>query len=1299
MPLSRHKVGNEYALGGRDLYRAADQHDPEAILDGVAMAGLVGVLRQLGDLAEFAAQVFHGLYDDVMSTSARGHGLMLRVQQLEAELPLLEKDSCQKDYLCVASNRGVDWHANPRVDHGVVTRGDTPRFIMDSIKQCHGPPKLFMLDKYDIGGEGACLKRYTDPSFFKTGSACSTMLQEGIQRERKPLRAMEIRPNLQNSEIFLPPNAADSDSNLETDLSGEALDEVPIRRRRPKYRQLNGSVFQRLRPHIQNLHENVSLGEKLVTVDHSKVHISLTDSPDSNTEERDIVVDTSINMDKVKEDRAILARDNRSISEEARSRSSDIRSAGSSKGYNSEVDIYVDALTTMDSEVETDSEHRDHGYRAFARVDSDNTSSDARNAEASSSSNFQKKDPSDVSLANGDTSNQYEEVIVSIPQAKPAAEHERTSSLEELFEQENPVSCDHERTSSLEDLLGEDVHASEPGIREETTESSCNGIVSNVVSDYTQDITKKAKENPNIATMSFKKIASKRSKYAGSMELIASKVGMMQRKLSKKHDPFSDSLRNMAKQLLELKYDGTQDTDYEANGEGCDIKCLEMYDPPVEIKENAIHRIPKDPACNDVGPRECQQEEVNHESEHDVPPTDSPQDSVLDGGNDFQDIKTIKLTGIASPGFQEEEGRAGCASDGHSSADMLSYTLEHTQEKTEEHTDWEVTDDAHTEVASENASDTGEDLKEISVCNDQVNVEDVEESNSDAHASDDESQYLEEQIVSDGVISSPVSSKQSDDPCRITPLSLTDADSTVANKGTGNYNPEMEHITLSETFVEADLPEAVTGSVITSDTTVPDNGNDYLHPETSFGHDDVLSSYEVVGQQENLPPHSSSMMAAAPHPAASTEEIHELHQPVHQELPNLFKHSTEVFGDPQASQCRDVPLPVITTFDWMLNGAMQQSLSVLPAHQTHGIVQENGSSEITEDAPPLPPLPPMQWRTNKIQTGSSALSAKLGRPPRPKPPAKHEGSEGNASPDERNQEAEVLPESSQHSGSTSQNEIVQATVSNEQEINQFLNRNYQENHHQEEDKEYDVQDYNPNSLSEVKGAAEEVSVKDENLHTPQVPELIVIPEEAWSEFGDMKLLAEQEGKHQLNNGVSYCNGSAGLSAEMTNMVGSKYKEFSAAGSNKVADSEESKSNGVPKQDDILIPDLPAQHGELCASDEKATEVSSASVEELANSPTLPKPPRYPLLPVTSHDRSMLRKAPTLVQPSSKLSDEKNTILDQIKNKSFNLKPVIAKRPNVMGGPRTNLQVVAILERAHAIRQAVADDDDEDSWSE
>jgi len=367
------------------------------------------------------------------------------VQQLEAELPLLEKESCQRDYLYIASNRGVDWHSNPRVEHGVVTRGDMPRFIMTSIKHCRGPPKLFMLDKYDIGGEGACLKRYTDPSFFKTDSACSNLLQEGIQSERRPLKAMEIRPNLQNCEIFQSPNAADTDSKLEAGLSGEAMEEIPTNRRRLKYRQRNGSVFQSFSLHMQNLYEKASSEEKPPTLDQSEVRTSEIDSPHSNTEERDIMVDTSISMDKVN----ATIRKNRPISEEALSRSSDARSAGSSKGYNSEVDIYVDALTTMDSEAETDADHRDH---AFARMDSDKTCSDAQNARLSRSSSFEKKDRSDVASGNRDISNQHEEeAIVSTPPIKPiVGEHERTSSLEELFEREKSASWDHERSSSLE---------------------------------------------------------------------------------------------------------------------------------------------------------------------------------------------------------------------------------------------------------------------------------------------------------------------------------------------------------------------------------------------------------------------------------------------------------------------------------------------------------------------------------------------------------------------------------------------------------------------------------------------------------------------------------------------------------------------------------------------------------------------------------------------------------------------------------------------------------------------------------
>lgn len=55
MPLVRFGVRNEYGLGHPELYRAADKEDPKAVLEGVAVAGLVGILRQLGDLAEYVA--------------------------------------------------------------------------------------------------------------------------------------------------------------------------------------------------------------------------------------------------------------------------------------------------------------------------------------------------------------------------------------------------------------------------------------------------------------------------------------------------------------------------------------------------------------------------------------------------------------------------------------------------------------------------------------------------------------------------------------------------------------------------------------------------------------------------------------------------------------------------------------------------------------------------------------------------------------------------------------------------------------------------------------------------------------------------------------------------------------------------------------------------------------------------------------------------------------------------------------------------------------------------------------------
>ncbi|XP_062212825.1 SCAR-like protein 1 isoform X2 [Phragmites australis] len=185
----RYQIRNEYGLSDPELYAApGEEDDPEALLEGVAMAGLVGVLRQLGDLAEFAAGIFHDLHEDVMATASRGHGLMLRLQQLEAEFPAVEKAIIsQTDHSNYPHDDGVEWHANLQLKQNMITQGDMPRFILDSYEECRGPPHLFTLDKFDLAGAGASLKRYSDPSFFKTEHA-SNMIEMDVVIEKKPRR-------------------------------------------------------------------------------------------------------------------------------------------------------------------------------------------------------------------------------------------------------------------------------------------------------------------------------------------------------------------------------------------------------------------------------------------------------------------------------------------------------------------------------------------------------------------------------------------------------------------------------------------------------------------------------------------------------------------------------------------------------------------------------------------------------------------------------------------------------------------------------------------------------------------------------------------------------------------------------------------------------------------------------------------------------------------------------------------------------------------------------------------------------
>ncbi|KAG1338093.1 hypothetical protein COCNU_04G003990 [Cocos nucifera] len=304
MPMIRYQIRNEYGLADPELYGTAERDDPEALLEGVAMAGLVGVLRQLGDLAEFAAEIFHDLHEEVMATAARGHGLMLRVQQLEAEFPSIEKTFfTQTNNSNFACNDGIDWHANILMDLNLITQGDMPRFILDSYEECRGPPHLFTLDKFDVAGAGACLKRYSDPSFFKMDLVSSGMLETEFPREKKARKIKKKGSRWKNGRTLESLLAPDADSDLQQ-ITSDQVSEKSSRRVRLKTRHLNGMDKSNERSLMERLLE-IHLSEQKVlfgnSISHSHVKINPIDSNESATVIHEIAVDALADHPLVRE--------------------------------------------------------------------------------------------------------------------------------------------------------------------------------------------------------------------------------------------------------------------------------------------------------------------------------------------------------------------------------------------------------------------------------------------------------------------------------------------------------------------------------------------------------------------------------------------------------------------------------------------------------------------------------------------------------------------------------------------------------------------------------------------------------------------------------------------------------------------------------------------------------------------------------------------------------------------------------------------------------------------------------------
>ncbi|KAE8717371.1 hypothetical protein F3Y22_tig00110050pilonHSYRG00115 [Hibiscus syriacus] len=189
-----------------------------------------------------------------------------------------------------------------------------------------------------------------------------------------------------------------------------------------------------------------------------------------------------------------------------------------------------------------------------------------------------------------------------------------------------------------------------------------------------------------------------------------------------------------------------------------------------------------------------------------------------------------------------------------------------------------------------------------------------------------------------------------------------------------------------------------------------------------------------------------------------------------------------------------------------------------------------------------------------------------------------------------------------------------------------------------------------------------------------------------------------------------------IPTEVAQVLPTKVEQFPAK-----VDEQPRHSLAVSEAEKVQTPNVIVQHGlaapegetariehDLLTSEgEKAWPSNTHALLQVAeegnsngNSPVkLPRPSSPLIDDVAAHDNSKMRKETEQKRPPIiPKVDERDSLLEQIRTKSFNLKPAVVLTGPRVQGPKTNIRIAAILEKANAIRQALAGSD-EDSWSD
>ncbi|KAB1224516.1 Protein SCAR2 [Morella rubra] len=1444
MPLTRYQIRNEYSLADPELYRAADRDDPEALLEGVAMAGLVGVLRQLGDLAEFAAEIFHDLHEEVMVTAARGHGLMVRVQQLEAEVPSIEKALLsQTNHSLFFSNGGVDWHPNQRMEQNLITRGDLPRFVMDSYEECRGPPRLFLLDKFDVAGAGACLKRYTDPSFFKVEAASSGSATAEAQREKRIRKVKKKGSRWRNGEtpeVQHPSHAKLHQLFLEERAGNGYSDSARLVKL--KRRQLNGSPFDSKAgksymekylepptPEQKVVHEISITSLSKLTVDDSSesalevLEIGTVSPAKKSTQEKNSEcsspdaqeVVSNPYMDQLNEDligRQIVEvpepaddADTDDVSsstlckvaiEEKMAVDGELKRDGSVEGYHSddltsELDNYMDALATMESEMDTDNEYRpkknmglltvrkrgrnsdgnegnlelqaqfsesqsfgnssasDYGYSSFkynrsSFSDSDTLSSLAENA-ASGGDGAAKVFPTVETCAADSTDMASSQLMDESPRTKL---HEHALPNDTGIEKEKipdlgEASCSLWRTDSKPVLLPLDhgVHSSldtlvGPEIEEATSDGINQG--SKLLDTY---------ENETILDDNRAVCSNVASQTMNDIHFIDSAKSHLDGEDTK---VLSDALLDLS-DVSELTPDN-KGTDNSLNKvlqtESADEDYSENL---VDVKQCLCSDFPVEEMLSDVVPNTCATDMVELDDT-----VSKGYDAVLANG-----INLINLTpmGETQKTHNLEEQR---------SSDLTEIVPE-------------------LELAS---AESGVPFSEVKSDTDQipraVDIEEIGKSTCSAEAVGGDAVPLElphhcpiytgpEEVLLDAVEPKPVIADVSSSAAAVTdtdddPNDLNCLSPDLGSSISGNHmdlqeslsgfsdshKEEMEFnmavspewhtdIETQKTvnqldFLPADNPYKSGSSEHCHLKTVDGDGESTLVEKNrhSLSDNDVIQvpTYSVPSNQqsESTSPHQSHLLENSDDGVSSpTHCLQESGTPLEKlsqfeadqvkveslqedeatysssklqseqtQSPNHVNqqrceqiqssnHLKERCFDASSESCAgQLPCPPLTleflsqSADLVLNGSKEARDQVESALPSLGLLPDAAKVNL-EEAPPLPPLPPMQWRMGKAQNASLACQRDLVEANQHVFPA------FQPFPDEKDQfcftasDAGIMQHQNPFLAIMAVEEEKSQPVSEQSHnLAQLIPLSFQ----------LPISDSDADCQSNCL-PLEEAQTLNPFLTSPLIPA-------GKPELGFLALGGEKADSNSIPftpvPTTEYITSrrdpesSEEKPIEPFNQLGPE----TGSEDQKLQPTLQYHSEGErqnPSDTSMPPQTTEAEHPQhdLLNSDGETPQVTGVEVGKPNGNTALkiPRPPKPLIDAVAAHDKSKMRKVAERVCPRiGPKVDERDSLLEQIRTKSFNLKPAVVARPSIRG-PRTNLKAYAGSDS----------DDDSDSWSD